>query len=438
MKVLKGLMLISLLCLGVISCKKDEEKSPADYPFSKENESVNKAKLEDAGQELIVEMKAMENSKANPALEAFVECADLDDPFETTVIKSGAIFRTINAATTFTAAKSSFDYLSKMMKADISEEPGSFQAIYDEYKGVYSWNSTSKVWTKTVSNEFKFLFPSTKTGTSNDASLVITYSGKTGVYPLENYDGDLPAVFNASISVGTEKVFEVDFKATYNGDGFPTSVNYFVALYPYKYEITFNYSSSNLSLRYHLTNGSKNIIDCYGKLDGNFSKANINNVTENEDSEPTDVVTAGNAYFQVFNIKLAGDIDYKNLYAAEQRIYESNMEELETYTALAEEVNKYVNLDLVFADSKQKIASVQAEPVMKTREYYDWSNDELVTEEYAEIEMKLIFSSEDESPTSLATYFNAGFQDFINDLNSFIVELNNDYELGFDEIEYGK
>ncbi len=430
MKPINKFLLVIAVVFTLYSCKKDEQKSPADYPFSKENESVNKTKLEDAGHDMITEMKSMENSEANTVLEAFVNCTNTNDPFGT-AMKSTPVFRTISAASNLSVAESSFSYLSKMMKADVSEDPNSFQEVYDEYKGIYTWNIANQVWVKTTSNEFKFLFPSTKTGTSNNASLVITYTGKTGLTPLDNYDGDLPATFNASVFVGTKKVFEIDFKASYNGDGMPTSVNYFIALYPYKYEISWTYSSSAVSLRYHLTNGSKNIIDCYGKAGGNFAKANLENP-----EDPTDVFYNGNAYFQVFNIKLAGNIDFKNLYAAEQRIEQKDLEELEAYTQLAAEINKYMDLDLVFADTEQKIASVQAYPILRTVEYYD--GYEHYTEKEGDIEMKLIFSSTDDSPTTLETYFNVGFQGFINDLNSFIVELNNDYELSLEPVDYGK
>lgn len=434
MKAIKGLLLIGLVSLGVISCKKDEEKNPSDYAFSKETVSANKTKLEDAGQQMITEMKGMENAEAGPVLESFDEFTSTNDPFGSSLTKSAPVFRTLSAASSFTSAKNSFSYLTQIMKADALEDPSTLQEVYDQHKGVYTWNSTSQVWDKTTSSELKFLFPSTKEGKSNDASMVITYTGKTGTTILSNYNGDLPATFNTSVSVGSKKVAEVDLKASYNNDGIPTSVNYYIALFPYKYEVTWTYSSSSLSLRYHLTNDNKNIMDCFGKLNGNFSSDNIKNVNNDRDSDPTDLVSNGNSYFQVFNIKLAGDIDYKGLSAAEQKIESQNLDELASYTALAAEINKYMNLDLVFADSKQKIASVQAYPVMKTEEYYDWYGNKH-TNEKAEIEMKLIFS-ENESPTSLETYFNTGFQDFINDLNSFIVELNNDYELGIDPVEY--
>lgn len=388
---MKNFLLITAICLLVFSCKKDEEKSPADFPFSKENVNEDKAKLEDAGQQMITEMKAMNNSESNPVLESFVDCNSLDDPFETSVSKSAPVFRTINATASVTANRNTIEYLTKMMKSDITEDPSTFQEMFDKYKGVYTWNATSKVWVKTASAEFKFLFPSTKGGTTANAALVITYTGKTGYTLLDNYSGDYPTALNAAITVGAKKVFEIDFKATYTAEGIPAAVNYFVALYPYKYEISWKYSASSLSLRYHLTNGSKNIIDCFGSVGGNFTKANVTTAMDSDDSEPTDVFSSGNAYFQVFNVKLAGTIDFKGLYQAEQKIVGDNYQ---AETKRAEEINKYVNLDLVFADSKQKIASVVAYPAKDIYQWYDWNNT-LHTEEDYYIDMKLVFEKDE-------------------------------------------
>lgn len=61
MKFSKNVLLVAVLCLLVFSCKKDDDESnPAEYPFSKESVDANKAKVEDAGQLMVAEMKSME------------------------------------------------------------------------------------------------------------------------------------------------------------------------------------------------------------------------------------------------------------------------------------------------------------------------------------------------------------------------------------------
>jgi hypothetical protein len=183
-------------------------------------------------------------------------------------------------------------------------------------------------------------------------------------------------------------------------------------------------------LRYHLTNGTKNIIDCFGGIGGNFSKSNI----ENKDNEIDDVFYTGNAYFQVFNIKLAGDIDFKKLYGATDSIKNLDLNKFESDTALVKEINKYINLNLIYADSKQEIATVEAYPVKRTESYYDYFSEQYYDKVSSDIDIKFVFT--DGTKADLETYFNTGFGGLINDLNAFIVELNNDYELKIDPIDY--
>ncbi|HEX3008711.1 MAG TPA: hypothetical protein VHO90_13955, partial [Bacteroidales bacterium] len=292
MKSIKNLLLITAICLTVFSCKKDDdEKNPADFPFSKEGVEENKAKLEDAGQQMITEMKTMESVKANAVLESFVNCSSQDDPLGSMTSKSAPVFRTLDAASTLSEKENALDFLTQMMKEDVSEETPTFQKMFDVLRGVYTWNAATKAWAKTASSsEFKFLFPAKVDGTTNDASLVIKYSGKNVTSSMLEF-GDLPVSLNLTMASGSEKVFEMDLQASYDDNGLPTKVNYFIALYPYKYEMTWNYSSSNVSLRYHLTNGSKNILDIYGKMNGTFSMEDISNSATSEDSEEIDLVS---------------------------------------------------------------------------------------------------------------------------------------------------
>lgn len=427
MKTLDALKVVFLASVLIVSsCKKDkDEAQPSDYPFAQETVSQGKANLEDAGQSLITEMKAMQNVEAGDALEAFADFSSTSSPFGTS-LKSAPVFRTMGTASTIVSGNNDFSALMKSIKADITEDT-TFTQIYNKYKATYTWNLTTKTWVKTASADFKFIFPSKKDGSTNDATLTITYTGKTGLSLFNNYSGDLPETFNASIVVASKKVFEINFSASYNSDSYPTSVSYFIALYPFKYEISWSYSTSNITVRYQLTNGSKNIFDCYGSTNGNFSKQNMDN------SESYDVINDANAYYQVFNIKLAGYVNYKGLFEAEQKAYE-NGEGIEVDKAYINDMNNYIKLDLVYADSKQKIASAEIYPAPYTEEYYDWSNQEYVTEEGVEPEVRFIFA--DNSKGDMESYFKTGFSALVNDLNSFIIELNNDYDLTMGQVDY--
>jgi hypothetical protein len=118
------------------------------------------------------------------------------------------------------------------------------------------------------------------------------------------------------------------------------------------------------------------------------------------------------------------------------KIDETIKDEFKADTALVKEINKYVALDLVYADTKQKIASAEAFPTKSTYTEYNYELGKDVTKAESEIDMKFVFANG--SKDDVEAYFGKGFEQLVNDLNTFIVELNNNYELGLDAVDYGK
>ncbi len=431
----KGLLLAIIICFAGFSCKKDTptpEQKPSDYAFAKETVDEGKTNLESTGQQLVDEMQAMNKVEAAPVLESLSSLFSQPDEAVVT-FKASPFMRTILAAANLSNGKANLNAVTKSMKLDIDEDT-TFLQVYNSMKGVYTWNNISADWVKTAGNDITFLFPSTKGGTVNNATLKITYTGIAGLQLVDGYSGDLPSTINATITVGSKKVFEINFNAAYNNDGVPSAVNYFIALYPFKYEISWTYSASTIELRYQLTNGAKNIMDCYGSVGGNFSKENIDKVDADKESEPTDVFSNGNAYFQLFDVKLAGSIDFLNLYNAQKNI--DIDDEFKADTALVKELNKYVAIDLVYVSKQQKIAQVEFYPIKKVETYYGWNSKGefgLITKTSSDIDIHFIFA--DGSKGDMESYFSKGFEDLVNDLNAFIVELNNDYKLSIKSID---
>jgi hypothetical protein len=115
---------------------------------------------------------------------------------------------------------------------------------------------------------------------------------------------------------------------------------------------------------------------------------------------------------------LTGDIDVEKLYDAKNTIYDGTISEYEADSAFVKEINTNMHLNLIYADNEQKIASTEA--------YYDHAKEAIA--------MRFIFA--DDSKIAFGTYFDAGFEGFINDLNAFIVELNKNYKLELEPIKY--
>jgi hypothetical protein len=399
MKTLKNLLFVAAICLAIVSCKKSDDTKPSDYPFADETVDQGKANLSAAGQEVINQIAALDTVDAMAVIQSLVGCYSNDNPFATSV-SSIPVFRTLATASSLSADKNSMSYLTKSMQTDVSND-STITQVYKRYMGIYTWNISTKKWVKTTSSSnFKFIFPSKVDGTTNDATLSFTYTGKNGFSYEDNYNGDIPTAFNISIEVNKAKVFEMDFKASYNSDWLPTSVNYFIALTPFKYELSYNYSTSDITTRMKFTNASTTISDFYFTTSGNYGMDNINSA-----ENVNDVIYNGSAYLQIFNIKLAGELDVNKAMAINDSLeLFTSAELLNNADRIAKKMNDCVKLDLVYADSKEKIASLEFYPQIDEDNKVDFN-------------YRFIFS--DGSKSDLKTYLITGFGKFSDLVNEY-------------------
>jgi len=106
-------------------------------------------------------------------------------------------------------------------------------------------------------------------------------------------------------------------------------------------------------------------------------------------------------------------------------------------------VNTNLNLNLKNVATGDLIANLKAYTYQETRDIYDdvWNEitqqyDHIIvgTETYTEVGFKFIFP--DGSSVDADTYFEDGFGDLVDQINDFIGELNTDYNLGADPIDY--
>lgn len=401
------------------SCKKDNTTD------AQESVEVSKANLEAAGQQLETELNALANTQGVSAANNMVNCLEMSDPFADSPENT----------TFLTAVKSVSDYKTSadtngfvnILKSLLENDTIVLLQVFDTNKGIYTWDITNKKWIKTsAADKIEMIFPSTETGTLNNATLTVTYKGTTGSSIFEGFNGNLPESISVILTVDNTKVVEYGFTGSYNSQSNPTSISTFLAVYPFKFEITLNNNTSTAaSIRYLFTNNAQTVLDLYAGVNGNFDRID-------DYDDPIDVIYNANAYAQVFNIKLAGRIDYKGLSPKVEEI-DKNL----TYTeeqrmqAHVDAMNKYTSLVLVYANSNQKIAQAKAFFVKNTKNYtignheysytsYDW-------------DYQLIFASG--APQSLDAYFGDSFTNLITDFNALTVKFNNMFDLGTNAIQ---
>jgi hypothetical protein len=417
------LVIFLLGCLVMISCKKKENSDPLTFPYANESVDKGKSNLENTGSQMLTEMKTLESADGLQVIANFNNLTTTAAPFSAATVLLAPVSNTNNLV----GGKN----ILYQLRAGLAESSDTtIQQEFNRYKGVYTWNFTSKKWDKSLATDrIEFNFPSTKTGTTNNAKMVVTYQGIAGISIIDGYHGDMPAKFNNTLYVNNIKLAEYDLTASYNSDGTPASVVYFVALYPFKFQVSLTYNAASSSVKYSFTDNSKIIVECYAAVNGKLDKKTL----ESDNTE--EIINNANAYFQVLNIKLVGQVNYKGLYDADNTIKgNTKYTEIQADSAAASALNKNMSLVLVYADTKQKIAQGEFYPSTKVNTWTDYlGHAHSNTESY--VDYRFVFA--DKSKGDLKTYFSEGFQDLVNDINNFIIKINTDFESDLKPIEYG-
>ena len=436
---------IILLSTGLIlfSCNKDDKDNTGfvDVDFGTETVEQNKDKLEDSGQDFVAQMDLLKDEEGISAIGSFTSFLETSMPFGEDETMNANIFNTLYGLKSAAKNNNPKLYIDAIMEGD---DPESIAEIWDQLKGIYTWNSDTEEWdiesSETVA---EFHFPSTEDGTTNNAVFAITsYTGIEGISPVEDYTGDLPTSLEANLKIDGVQYFAYSFSASYNDQGEPTSVSTSVTLGTYVLSASVTNTDTQIGATYSFKNGETIIFDFGLSTSGNFDEDNLNN----EDLEPDDVIYSGNAHFQLMNVKIAGTVDMKKMMAAEREIYADDESEdfdwIEADSLFTIEINKYAKLIVYFTDTEKKIADIEAYTYLEdeTEWYYVW-NDESSSYEWQEVEvtesyidMRMVFA--DDSKNDMETYFKNGFTDLVNDINSLISDLNDEYGIEIDPIEY--
>lgn len=398
------LLICTLIVLSIYSCKKKED-APVDLatlPFTQETVSESKTNLATTGTQLVDETQKMSNSAGVEAINSFSNL-NISSPS----LKSASIFQPLNTIATSGDITAIVNSLSA-----VTEDPTTLQQTFDQLKGIHTWNNNK--WVITASSTvLQFIFPSKKGGLINDAQLTVTYVGVIPKKAISTYTGDLPKSFNITLTVASAKVAEYNVEATYSDDGIPATFSSFIAVTPFKIGVEWTYSTANISAKYYFTDADKTIIEFGENTAGNFNSNYLDG-----SSIPENVVDNANAYFQVLNIKLAGQLDYKSIVADKKALPLIMTDSMRNWSA-ADMYNKHALLVLIYADSKQKIAQAEAYAVKTTSTYYFGSTQY----KYENWNTELRFIFPDKTKGDIKAYFETGFSDLQKSFDKLVTDL---------------
>ncbi len=459
---LKPLSIIVLIAISFTSCKKE---NTGDEPFSMKTVEENKQLVEDAAISLAKSMDKMKDLESADAAVSLGNLLDMSDPMANKAKKSSKVSATIAVIAGVSKGDNSLHDILTVMKSagELEEDPETIQEIWDELAGTYTWDPLMEEWNyQAGSDKVIFMFPSTDGGSSNDASLTISnYAGVTISTPIdEEYTGDFPTALNMDLVVGTKSLISYVFSAQYNDEGVPSMVASDLTLESFKFTVDMTNNSTEVSANYKITDDGVTMIEVSGSIKGDFSNENIdantvtytdtwtytdyvwNDITQQyeevlvtetsewQEVEAQEIFHSANAKFQVVDIALKGEVNIKDLVNEIDALYPDdyynnpNFDEKAAAEKEAEAMNNHVNLSAVNETTGEKIAEAEAYMVQENFDgYLDYW-----------VDIRLKFG--DGSLIDLETYFEEGFEDFIDEINAMIAELNGEYDWGLEQLEY--
>lgn len=415
-------LILTLLAIIFVACKKDKTENPYDVPYSDKPVTETKKDIDSTG---VLMVNQMESLNQEPGMEAVINLLLLLTESNNMLVGGTPAETTLKALAAYNK-KADVGIIINSLKSIKSDDPGLLD-IFDTIKGEYAYDFIGKGIAKIgESDDLILRFPATltaKNSENNNGILtikrpeVITGSFNFG----DTVTTELPTLFQFDIKVNNVEAITYEFTGAYNSDGIPTSIVSTLTISTFEFKYTFGYSSASLDMNYSIKHGTTIIVDIGGGINGNFDKQNLEEISDQADPDPTKVLYNANAHFQFMNIKIAGQIDFKDLYTKitdiDEQEYNGSITNDEAADKRVSVINSEAVLICVYADNNTMIA--------KTEAYAKPSDD--IYNPGKDVDMRLIFA--DKSKNSLDEYFKQGFDDLIVDFENFVTELQTKYGL---------
>ncbi|MCK4661395.1 MAG: hypothetical protein KAT68_00910 [Bacteroidales bacterium] len=357
---IKKLSIYLLLIAGIIisSCDKEDDDNTANVTEQKQLLTTESANVKNDLDEII-------ETEGVVAVTSLIDLFDLVDPFEGDNLKSFKI-----KTRDFSLKLRSLITSDVLKNATIGED-GSFN--FSEHTGTYTWNFTSQNWDiqlDTPNDKIIIHFP-TEGSTSNNATATL-HKFEEQMFIDEGDTLYMPTEIEADLYINDTKYIEVDFSATWNDEGIPTSINITVYINPFTFAVSMTDNGTSIDASASLKKGSETIMAVGGTV--TFTNADKENVTTVD------------GYVQYRDVKVAGDVDVASLDALEGED-EPTVAQMNQYINLAvyqvstgvkigdieffeniEDGETFIDVRIVFADGTTVLASVYFDPILQSIE----------------------------------------------------------------------
>jgi hypothetical protein len=437
----------ALTAVIFIGCKKDENTgtknsdSLSNTPYTTKTVPQTKNDIELTGENVVTQMKNLNNTIGLSASVNLLSLAT-NKKNPPAVVTNTSAANILKALKSYRETKNVKNIMSAMRKT--GSDPVSIIDQFNKIVGVYDYNfDTQSFDSVSSSTNVVINFPTTKDGKTNDGILTVYVPQvKTGPFTYGSQTvTELPTLISFDIKANGETGLSFQFTGTYDDQGVPSNLTSTLTIGTFVFKSVLNYSTSASDVDFSIKNSTTTIIDIGGGVNGNFDKTNITNAYHNEldtswyydynlqkevytiDTnkvvDPDKILYKANAHFQLMNIKIAGQVDFKDLYtkmnSIDQQYNNGSITDDAANKQRVDLINNDMVLVVVYADNNTMIA--KAEAYMKeTINYGDTTKN---------IDFNMIFA--DKSKNSLDVYFQSGFTDLYSEMNTFIDELNTKY-----------
>jgi len=339
---------------------------------------------------------------------------------------------------------SSKQHSGNSLKSAVTNDADSFKKVMNDNQGIYTYNRKNETWKKTsATGKIEFVFPENKSTTTNNTSFVFNNLTTTSVTNYDLYEDlrDLAKTLDINLKVDNVLKYGYSISNEYNSDDIPTKESSTLVIEPYKFTEEYILSNDKTVTFNSTMSSNNNVFMTIGATsDGDFT----NRLLSDEDIEEEDIVKKVNAFVQIENVIVVGDLDFKTLAI---KLKELDNEYEDQYDNDKDQYPKSYYEDCVsayklngilkmkFVDKNEVFATLLPYVTSEKDWYNEYSQGHYYSKEYTrnDVGFKIEFTDGSKVDDS---YFDSGFDEIVDKLNSIIRRINKDYDESVDEIDY--
>ncbi len=417
----KNLWIPAVLLAGVFAftaCSKDDDSSES---FSSLTPEQHKENLEKEGVAFVQNMNGMADLGLFNVIDEFITLND-----QTPAMQAHQF---VSLGLTQIEAVKDAPQVSVQLKQLKAEGDESISSLWGEGTGIYEWDASNSVWTKTAADDqitFKF-------DIEGSAAVISATNFSYQKASHQTEDGfviELPKSLNFVISLDGTNLCTYAYTGQWYENDTPQLLQEEFYLEGYTSTATLDLQNqshlkTSSSLKYNESVIYQSGFELQGDVDYNSIMDQMDQMDNEDDLYDQTVIKNANAYFQLGNIKMDGLINAEKLVSDLKSLDASGIKtEKEGWQMMADIFNNNAKLYVRYADSNEIIAKAEVYVTEDYDSYYDYTDYDL--------DVRMLFA--DGSAVS-GDFFDSGFGDMITEINKLISDMNENYDMGMDPVE---